>query len=68
MSTTTQTTLRWADHSTTGVTWTYTFEPDESGTTLTMDVKVSSPGAVLDKIKDQFACAWLGNFKKAIEA
>ena len=66
---------RIADHSTTGVTWTYTFEPDESGTTLTMEVEVSSPVPFLDKIEDQLAWnrdrdldTWLGNFKKAIEA
>ncbi len=66
---------RIVDHSTTGVLWTYTFEPDDSGTTLTMEVEVSSKVPFLDKVEDKLAWhgdedldTWLGNFKKAIEA
>ena len=66
---------RIVDHSTTGVLWTYTFEPDDSGTTLTMEVEVTSKVPFLDKVEDKFAWhgdddldTWLGNFKRAIEA
>ncbi len=66
---------RIVDHSTTGVRWTYGFEPDEAGTTLTMQVEVSSKVPFVDKIEDRIAWngdhdleAWLGNFKKALEA
>lgn len=66
---------RIVDHSTTGVLWTYTFEPDDAGTTLTMEVEVSSKMPFLDKVEDKLAWhgekdldTWLGNFKKAIEA
>ena len=65
---------RIVDHSSTGVLWTYTFEPDETGTTLTMEVEVSSKVPFLDKVEDRIAWngdrdldTWLGNFKKAIE-
>ena len=55
--------------------WSYTFEADDSGTTLTMEVEVSSKVPFLDKIEDKVAWhgdqdldTWLGNFKQAIEA
>jgi hypothetical protein len=66
---------RIVDHSTTGVLWTYTFDPDDAGTTLTMEVEVSSKVPYVDKVEDKIAWkgdkdleTWLGNFKKAIEA
>jgi uncharacterized protein YndB with AHSA1/START domain len=65
---------RIVDHSTTGVRWIHTCEPDEAGTTLTLEVEVSSPVPFLDKIEDRIAWkrdrdleTWLGNLKKAIE-
>lgn len=65
---------RIVDRSTTGVRWTYTFEPDEAGTTLAMEVEVSNPVPYLDKIEDKVFWngdrdldTWLGNFKRAIE-
>ena len=66
---------RIVDRSSTGVVWTYTFEPDDAGTTLTMEVEVSSKVPYLDKVEDKVAWkgdqdldTWLGNFKQAIEA
>ena len=66
---------RIVDRSSTGVLWTFMLEPDETGTTLTMEVEVTSSVPFLDKIEDkvfwkgdQDLDAWLGRFKEAIEA
>jgi uncharacterized protein YndB with AHSA1/START domain len=65
---------RIVDHSSTGVTWTYTFEPDETATALALKVEVSSPVPYLDKIEvkvfskgESDLVTWLGSIKKAIE-
>ena len=66
---------RIVDRSSTGVLWTFTLEPDDAGTTLTMEVEVSSSVPFLDKIEDkvfwkgdQDLDTWLGRYKEAIEA
>ena len=66
---------RIVDRSSTDVVWSYTFEADDAGTALTMEVEVSSKVPFLDKIEDKVAWhgdqdldTWLGNFKQAIEA
>jgi hypothetical protein len=65
---------RIVDHSSTGVDWTFTFEPDQAGTRLSLASDVSSRVPLADKIID--AVAWngdrdldaiLGSLKKAIE-
>lgn len=65
---------RIVDVSSTGVAYSFAFDPDDTGTTLTMEVEVSSKVPLLDKIEDKIAWkgdkdldTWLGNFKKAIE-
>ena len=65
---------RFVDRSSTGVLVTFTFEPDEAGTTLTIAAEVSSKVPFLDKVEDKVAWkgdrdldTWLGNLKKAIE-
>ena len=66
---------RIVDRSSTDVVWSYTFDPDDEGTTLTMEVEVSSKVPFLDKIEDKLAWhgdkdldTWLGNFKRTLEA
>ena len=66
---------RIVDHSSTGVTWTHTFEPHGTATTLSLEVEVSSPVPFLDKIEvkvfskgESDLDTWLGNIKKAIES
>ena len=66
---------RIVDRSSTGVLWTFTLEPDDAGTTLTMEVEVSSSVPFLDKIEDkvfwkgdQDLDTWLGRYQEAIEA
>ena len=58
----------------TGPVWTYTFEPDQTGTTLSLACEVSSKVPLADKVIDRVA--WdgdrdldtvLANMKKAIE-
>jgi uncharacterized protein YndB with AHSA1/START domain len=65
---------RIVDHSSTGPVWTYTFEPDQTGTTLSLACEVSSKVPLADKVIDRVA--WdgdrdldtvLANMKKAIE-
>jgi uncharacterized protein YndB with AHSA1/START domain len=65
---------RIVDRSSTGGSFTFTFEPDEAGTTLTLEIAVSMPVPLADKVID--ALAWqrdrdldtmLGNLKTAIE-
>lgn len=66
---------RIVDRSSTGVLWTFSLEPDDAGTTLTMEVEVSSKVPLLDKIEDkvfwkgdQDLDTWLSRFKEKIEA
>lgn len=66
---------RIVDHASQGGAWTYTFEPDETGTTLTMafgwSSKVPFVGEVLDRISwdgDKDLDLMLANLKKAIES
>ncbi len=65
---------RIVDHSSTGPVWTFTFEPDPSGTTLSLAFEWSSRVPFVDKAVD--LVAWNGDrdidrmlayFKKAIE-
>ncbi len=65
---------RIVDRSSTGPVWTYTFEPDPTGTTLSLAFEYSSKVPLADKVVDRLA--WngdrdldsiLANFKKAIE-
>lgn len=66
---------RFVDRSSTGPVWTYTFEPDQTGTTLSIEFDLSSKVPFADKVLD--SVAWdgdrdldslLANLKKAIEA
>jgi uncharacterized protein YndB with AHSA1/START domain len=66
---------RIVDHANTGGVWTSTFEPDETGTTLTMafgwSSKVPLVGDVLDRVGwngDKDLDLMLANLKKAIES
>ena len=66
---------RIVDHANTGGVWTSTFEPDETGTTLSMafgwSSKVPLVGDVLDRVGwngDQDLDLMLANLKKAIES
>ena len=65
---------RIVDHSSTGVTWTHTFEPHENVTTLSLEVEVSRPVPSLDNLEvtlfskgESDLVIWLGSIKKAIE-
>jgi uncharacterized protein YndB with AHSA1/START domain len=64
---------RIVDHSNRGVTWTSTFEPDETGTTYTLACSMSAKVPLMDKVED---LSWhgdrdldqmLGRFKEVIE-
>lgn len=66
---------RIVDHMSTGVTWTYTTAPDETGTLLSLACEVSSKVPLVDKVED--ALFWKGDrdldkflaaYKHAIEA
>ncbi len=66
---------RIVDHSSTGPVWTWTFEPDPTGTTLSLAFEWSTKVPLMDKIVDLFA--WNGdrdldsiltNMKKRIQA
>ena len=66
---------RIADHSSTGPVWTFTFEPDPAGTTLTLAFEWSTRVPLMDKAVD--FVAWNGDrdidrilatLKKEIEA
>lgn len=66
---------RFVDHSSTGVTWTYTTAPDETGTMLSLACEVSSKVPVVDKVEDALFWKgdreldkWLAAYKRAIEA
>jgi hypothetical protein len=66
---------RIVDHSSTGPVWTFTFEPDPDGSTLSLAMELSTKVPLLDKLEaaifskgDQDLDAILGSFKKAIEA
>ncbi len=65
---------RIVDRSSTGPVWTWTFEPDPTGTTLTLACEYSTKVPLMDKVVD--LVAWngdrdidtiLANLKKAIE-
>ncbi len=65
---------RIVDQSSTGPTWTFTFEPDLTGTTLTLSFEISSKVPLLDRVEDRLG--WNGDedldrmlagFKRAIE-
>ena len=65
---------RIVDHANAGGVWTYTFEPDETGTTLSLGFgwssKVPFMGEVIDKVSwdgDHDLDLVLANMKKAIE-
>ena len=65
---------RIVDRSSTGIRWTYTVEPDQTGTTLSLEAEFSSPAPFLDRIGDKVFWnaerdldTMLGNLKKAIE-
>ena len=66
---------RIVDRSSTGPVWTWTFEPDPTGTTLSLAFEWSTKVPLMDKVVDTFA--WngdrdidtiLANLKKEIEA
>ncbi len=66
---------RIVDRSSTGPVWTFTFEPDPTGTTLSLAMEYSTKVPLMDKAVD--LVAWnadrdldtiLTNFKKEIEA
>ena len=66
---------RIVDHSTTGVTYAFTVKPADAGTTLIMEVGVSSRVPFLDKVEDKVFWKgdrdldkYLGIYKKATEA
>jgi uncharacterized protein YndB with AHSA1/START domain len=66
---------RIVDHSTTGVTYAFTVKPAGAGTTLIMEVGVSSRVPFLDKVEDKVFWKgdrdldkYLGIYKQAIEA
>ena len=65
---------RIVDHSSTGPVWTFAFEPDPDGTTLSLAMELSTRVPLLDKLEaavlskgDQDLDAILDSFKKAIE-
>jgi hypothetical protein len=65
---------RIVDHSSTGPVWTFTFEPDAGGTTLSLAMELSTRVPLLDKLEaavfsngDEDLDAILDSFKKAIE-
>jgi hypothetical protein len=64
---------RIVDHSSTGPVWTFTFEPDPNGTTLSLAMELSTRVPLLDKLEaavfsngDEDLDAILDSFKKAI--
>lgn len=66
---------RIVDHSSTGPFWTFTFEPDPKGTTLSLACEFSSIVPLADKVIDRVVWdgdrdldTMLTNMKKAIEA
>lgn len=66
---------RFVDHSSTGPRMTFTFEPDQSGTTLTLFYEFDTKVPFLDKVTDTVVWnpdrdlgTWLSNLKAAIEA
>jgi uncharacterized protein YndB with AHSA1/START domain len=66
---------RIVDHSSTGVTWTYTTVPDETGTMLSLGCEVFSKVPLVDKVEDALSWKgdrdldkWLAAYKHAIEA
>jgi hypothetical protein len=65
---------RIVDHSSTGPVWTFSFEPDPTGTTLTLAFEWSSRVPLADKVVDRVSWngdrdvdAILANLKTAIE-
>jgi hypothetical protein len=65
---------RIVDRSSTGPVWTYTFERDPTGTTLSLEFEYSTKVPLADKVVDRLS--WngdrdldsiLAHFKKAIE-
>jgi hypothetical protein len=61
------------DHSSTAVRYSFAFDQDGAGTTLTVEVEVSRRVPFLDKVEDRIAWrgdrdldTWLGNFRKAL--
>lgn len=65
---------RIVDHSSTGPVWTYTFEPDPTGTTLSLAIEYSTKVPLMDKVIDRVVWnggrdldTMLANMKKAIE-
>ncbi len=66
---------RIVDRSSTGPVWTWMFEPDPTGTTLTLAFEYSTRIPMMDKVVDKIAWkgdrdldAILANLKKSIEA
>ncbi len=66
---------RIVDHSSTGPVWTFTFEPDPTGTTLSLAYEYTSKVPFMDKVIDRVAWhadrdldALLARMKKEIEA
>jgi hypothetical protein len=66
--------VRIVDHSSTGPVWTYAFEPDQTGTTLSLACEISSKVPLADQVADEMA--WKGdrdldtslsNVKQAVE-
>lgn len=67
--------VRIVDRSSTGAESTFTFEPDRTGTTLSIAIEISSKVPYLDKLEDAVIWSgdrdldtWLANLKEAIEA
>ena len=65
---------RIVDHSSTGPVWTYTFEPDPTGTSLSLAAELTTRIPLVDKAVDRVAWGgdrdidtMLGHFKRAIE-
>lgn len=65
---------RIVDRSSTGPVWTWTFEPDPTGTTLTLAFEYSTKVPLMDKVVDRVAWngdrdldTMLANLKQAIE-
>ena len=66
--------MRIVDHSSTGPTWTWTFQPAGSGTTLTLRFDWATKAPMVDKVVDRFGWhgdrdleAILANLKHTIE-
>lgn len=65
---------RIVDRSSTGIVWTYTVKPDQTGTILSLEAEFSTPAPFLDRIGDKVFWnadrdldTMLGNLKRAIE-